>query len=70
MEEYKSKNFDHLGIVAVVCEEIGLQETVDQLIPSDPQMAMTLGECLKLMTLNGLGFTSRPPLFRSAVLCK
>lgn len=22
-EEYKSKNFDHLGIVSVVCEEMG-----------------------------------------------
>ena len=59
-EEYESKNFDHLGIVSVICDEIGLQEKVDQLIPSDQQMSISLGECLKLMVLNGLGFTSRP----------
>jgi len=59
-EEYASKNFDHLGIVSVVCDEIGIQEKIDHLIPPDPQVKMTLGECVKLMIINGLGFTSRP----------
>ncbi len=59
-EEYESKNFDHLGIVSVVCDKIGLQKRSDQLMPPDPQMTMSLGECLKLMVINGLGFTSRP----------
>ena len=58
--EYASKNFDHLGIVSVICDEIGLKTTLDNLIPPDPQMTITLGECLKLMIINGLGFTSRP----------
>ncbi|MEL7431090.1 MAG: DUF4277 domain-containing protein [Chlamydiota bacterium] len=44
----------------VVREEAGLQETAGQLMPSDPQMAMSLGECLKLTALDGLGFASRP----------
>lgn len=59
-EEYTSKNFDHLGIVSVICDEIGIQEKLDSLIPPDPQARMTLGECMKLMIINGLGFTSRP----------
>src|SRR5690606_23445769 len=59
-EEYKSKNFDHLGIVSVICDKIGIQEKVDALIPPDPQMKISFGECLKLMIINGLGFTSRP----------
>jgi transposase len=58
--EYTSKNFDHLGIVAVICDEIGIQDRIDSLIPPDPQVKMTLGECVKLMIINGLGFTSRP----------
>lgn len=58
--EYISKNLDHLGIVSIICDEIGLKDTLDQLIPPDPQMVITLGECLKLMIINGLGFSSRP----------
>jgi transposase len=58
--EYASKIFDHLGIVSVICDEIEIATTLDNLIPPDPQMTITLGECLKLMIINGLGFTSRP----------
>lgn len=57
-QEYVSKNLDHLGIVSVVCDEIGILKKVDELIPPDPQMAITFGEILKLMIINGLGFTS------------
>jgi transposase len=59
-EEYSSKNFDHLGIVSQICDEIGIKEVIDRLIPPDPQMKLSHGECVKLMVINGLGFTSRP----------
>ena len=59
-QEYSSKNFDHLGIVSQICDEIGIVEKIDSLIPPDPQKKITLGECVKLMVINGLGFTSRP----------
>jgi transposase len=59
-EEYSSKNLDHLGIVSQICDEIGLTELIDKLIPPDPQMKLSHGECIKLMAINGLGFTSRP----------
>ena len=63
-----SKNFDHLGIVSVICDEIGIQEKLDSLIPPDPQVKMSLGECMKLMIINGLGFTSKPHAESSAIL--
>ena len=59
-EEYTSKNFDHLGIVSMICDEIGIQEKIDHLMPPHAQVKLSLGECVKLMIINGLGFTSRP----------
>jgi transposase len=59
-EQYSSKNLDHLGIVSQICDEIGIVEAIDKLIPPDPQMKLSHGECIKLMIINGLGFTSRP----------
>lgn len=59
-EHYSSKNLDHLGIVSQICDEIGIVKTIDKLIPPDPQMKLSHGECVKLMVINGLGFTSRP----------
>lgn len=51
---------DHLGIVSQICDEIGIVEAVDKMIPPDPNMKISHGECVKLMVINGLGFTSRP----------
>jgi len=59
-ESYSSKNLDHLGIVSKICDEIGIVKTIDKLIPPDSQMKLSYGECVKLMVINGLGFTSRP----------
>ena len=59
-EKYSSKDLDHLGIVSAMCDEINLVSIIDQLIPPDPRTTMTVGECVKLMVINGLGFTSRP----------
>jgi len=59
-EEYSSKDLDHLGIVSAMCDEINLVNIIDQLIPPDPRAIITTGESVKLMVINGLGFTSRP----------
>ena len=59
-EEYSSKDFDHLGIVSAMCDEINLVNSIDRLIPPDPRAIITTGESIKLMIINGLGFTSRP----------
>lgn len=58
--EYSSKYLSHHRIVSVVCDQITLVETIDQIIPSDPRAEMTTGESTKLMVINGLGFSSRP----------
>lgn len=57
---YRSKNLDHLGIVSQICDEIGIVEMIDKKIQPDPNMKISHGECIKLMVINGLGFTSRP----------
>ena len=57
---YSSKNIDHLGLVAGLCKDLKLAETLDSLLPAQsPQKKMTYGQSLVAMVLNGLGFTGR-----------
>ena len=49
-----------MGIVAGIVDEIGLVEQVDELLGSHPQAVVSLGQVLKAMILNGLGFFSAP----------
>ncbi|MDI6811627.1 MAG: DUF4277 domain-containing protein, partial [archaeon] len=58
--EYSSKDLDHLGIVAVVCREIGLAEEIDRIVGVDPRQKVTCGEAVVAMVLNALGFVDRP----------
>ena len=50
---------NHLGIVAGICDEIGLVEEIDRLIPSAGQRKVNIGVAVKAMTLNGLGFVQQ-----------
>ena len=59
-EEYSSKDLDHLGLVAGMCRDLGLARIIDRLALPDARTRITLGECVELMVINGLGFTSRP----------
>jgi transposase len=58
--EYVSKHLDHHGIVAAACDAIGIVEEIDKAIPPDPRQKLTVGEAIKAMIINGLGFTTRP----------
>lgn len=58
--EYASKSLDHLGIVAGVCKEINLVETIDDIIGVDEQQIVTTGEAVMAMVINALGFVSKP----------
>ena len=60
MEEFSSKDMDHLGLVASMCDEIGIVKIINQLIPPDSRATVSAGECAKLMIINGLGFSARP----------
>jgi hypothetical protein len=52
------ERLDHLGIVAGVCEEIGLAAYLDAVAgPSEQQVSV--GTATVAMILNGLGFSNR-----------
>lgn len=68
-EEYKTENLDHLGIVAGICEQIGLIEQIDGRVP-DTGRKVSVGQAVQAMVINGLGFVGRalyltPEFYRS-----
>ncbi len=57
---YSSYNLDHLGLVAGMVDELGLPELIDAVIIQDhEQRVVSVGQCVKAMVLNGLGFVNR-----------
>lgn len=57
-DSYKSYNLDHLGLIAGLYDELGIGECIDTLIPQDlEQRTLSVGQSVKAMVLNGLGFT-------------
>jgi transposase len=58
--DYSSKNLDHLGIVAMVCREVGLANEIESIVGVDPRQRVTCGEAVVAMVLNALGFVDRP----------
>jgi transposase len=57
-EEYVNERLDHLGIVAGVCQEIGLAAWLDAQA-SDRRQQVSVGTATMAMVLNGLGFSNR-----------
>ncbi len=56
---YTSEVLDHLGLVAGMFDELGIGEILDQATQQDPQTRdLTVGEAVKAMVLNGLGFVN------------
>lgn len=55
---YETQRIDHLGIVAGICNEIGLIETIDQQVGASEQK-VGCGQGVQAMVLNALGFSSR-----------
>lgn len=55
----QTKNLDHLGLVAGICEQMQLVEQIDAFFPN-PSRKVTVGEATKAMILNALGFVSKP----------
>ena len=57
---YRSQTLDHLGLVAGMFDELGIGEVLDQVIPQDrSQRRVSVGQAVKAMVLNGLGFVNR-----------
>lgn len=56
----RSQTLDHLGLVAGMYEELGIGEVLDRSIPQDTgQRQVTVGQAVKALVLNGLGFINR-----------
>ncbi len=56
--QYTNERLDHLGIVAGVCQEIGLAAWLDAQDPGNRQQ-VSVGTATVAMILNGLGFSNR-----------
>lgn len=62
------KNLDHLGLVAAMIDELGIESSIDSEIPFNTQKkGLSHGTLVKAMVLNGLGYVNKQlyltPLF-------
>src|SRR5207248_3011120 len=60
MESLRVERLDHCGLIASVIKDLHLIERIDACLMPDEQEALTPGQGLAGMILNGLGFTTRP----------
>jgi Domain of unknown function (DUF4277) len=58
--DIRVQDIDHCGLVAGICDEMGLVEQINRLLGSHPQEIISVGQVVKAMILNGLGFVSAP----------
>ena len=56
----KVSNLDHLGIVAGIIDEMGIEEQINERIGRSSREKVSAGVIVKAMILNGLGFVSAP----------
>jgi len=57
---YQIYNLDHLGLVASMYDELGIGNLIDQMTYQDKdKRIVSLGQAVKAMVLNGLGFTNQ-----------
>src|SRR5499426_1285290 len=57
---YRTQIIDHLGLVAGMFDELGIGDVIDQATHQNPEMRdLTVGEAVKAMVLNGLGFINQ-----------
>lgn len=57
---YHSQVLDHLGLVAGMFDELGIGEGIDRAIAQDlTKRTVSLGQAVKAMVLNGLGFVNQ-----------
>jgi len=57
---YYSQVLDHLGLVAGMFDELGIGDVIDHATQQDPEKRdLTVGEAVKAMVLNGLGFINQ-----------
>lgn len=58
---YSGKVIDHLGLISGMVDELGIVDVIDKTIKQDKEKRhISIGQTLKALILNGLGFTGRP----------
>ena len=57
---YQTKRIDHFGIIAGVCNHIGLANLINSHVTGGKERKVTCGQAVKAMILNALGLSSRP----------
>ena len=58
---YQSQLLDHLGLVAGMCDELGIGEVIDQALVQDrTKRTVSLGQAVQAMVLHGLGVVHQP----------
>ena len=58
-ESYETYRLDHLGIVAGICEQIKLVETIDGMLPTPSGRKVSCGQATLAMVLNAMGLNGR-----------
>lgn len=58
--DIRVQDLDHCGIIAGICDRMGLVEQIDRLLGTHPQEIISPGQAVKAMLLNGLGFVNAP----------
>lgn len=59
-QHYSSKQLDHLGLVARIYDELSIGKLLGRLILQDREKRIVpIGQAVKAMVLNGLGFANR-----------
>jgi len=58
---YSGKVMDHLGLIAGMVDELGIVDVIDDAISQDHEKRyLSIGQTIKALIINGLGFTGRP----------
>ena len=57
--EYETKRIDHLGIVAGICRQINLVQSIDESLPTPGNRKVSCGQATQAMILNALGLSGR-----------
>ena len=60
MESLRVERLDHFGLIMSVIKDLRFIEMLDARLVPDKQEALTPGEAVAGMILNGLGFSNRP----------
>jgi transposase len=60
LKEVEVQTINHLGLIAGIIDEIGLEQLINEIVGLDNRELITAGQVVKAIILNGLGLISKP----------